>query len=504
MGKRRRMPATLSPVCPGGSGLDPSASSNDHCALCRASKSDPQTPDSIEPSDSALFTRMRALRPSGPESTLSSSPSDATGTSSYYGDDESCSVGWRDLGLNALSTLSLPGVIAFGSIPQNSVPDSTLMKDMPMSASYLPSSRPSVHKGYLGKQKLDGVPSPGEAPQARNDDLEDSSGGGAEEDPQITDGGFDPEKVRKKILDRPPSEPIPTTDPIVAVIYDSSSSTQRSMRPGPGLFAHKLFLPDHANLIKIPSNPMEIPQPLMNVIPLTPETWTREEVNSTAIENWTEVESPWADGHGQALDLASRVAAYTRTFLYQGDVGPGRSGRARTGVASQAGDNSGTESFKTANELQQDDEILALPTEAPGTTEIISLGASVVRDHRGFIYGQGKYEQSSDPEAKTETLGAARDAHHTKYFKLIRREGRPSHSVGPLDGRPRLPVEVGRRGWWGLDHLGDTPELLRGEGIQILDILEATSWMPRSMSQPIATGIRGGGIGAYEKRELLL
>ncbi|RPA94297.1 hypothetical protein L873DRAFT_1814648 [Choiromyces venosus 120613-1] len=615
--EKRCRPATVSPEGPGGSNPDLDTSSNGRRTPSHPCKSDPQTPDSIERATATLFTRIRALIASQPEGSLGSSPSGAAGTSSYYGNDESrSSVGRQGSGAKTESTSSSSGVIAFGSVPQHSVPDSIFMNHLPMPGSYLHSSQPNIYKRFLSKRKLDSVSCPSEAFRAQNDDdLEDSSSDDTEEDARIIDGGLDPEKVRKWILDRPPSEPIPTTDPIVSVIYDSSSSARQFIRPTPDLFAQELVFRQCANLVKTPPNSIETPQqPLVNIIPPTPEAWYKEGVNTTAIgpsliahtgtptpqeglpndelngrdnvkgictgadieslgsgdygyanvrasgDVPEEVESPegspdrigensvgntasngfrgkWPGGYyspfsssvtcsgsgveketadptcpdkkpqslrrvlksselgrkeprpevpirsverapirvanqtviplsassfgriiyeleemlNQALDLASRAVSDSRTALNQRDVSQSRRRSARISVAAHAtstGDNGGARSFKTANELGQDEENLAAPIEAFGSTEATSLSTAVVGSRNGrFINRRAQCEQSAEREpyleAETGTPGAARDVRRLENFEFTRRGGQPSGNVGPTHGQPHLPVETG-------------------------------------------------------------
>lgn len=274
----KRRPATAPPGLrntPPDPGLE-RASSN---RLLRSRQYKSQTPDSIEEAAASLFTRVRALIASQQqqEKSRDTSPSNGAATSSYYGDDESPTSDRREWGMKAHSTSSSSGVVAFKSVPHRSVPESTFTNDMPMPPSYLHSSQPvDLGENASSERKVGrvstawGAPSATEFDRRLGDDLEDSSGDDADEDAQVTDGGIDPEKVRRKVLDRPPSAPIPTTDPIVAVLYDSSSSTRRSLRQTPDLFPRKVVLKDYRKAAATPANTIATPQPLLNVIPATP------------------------------------------------------------------------------------------------------------------------------------------------------------------------------------------------------------------------------------------
>ena len=442
------------------------------------SKGDLQTLDSIEraAATGTLFTWVRALIASRLESTPASSPRDAPGAFPYYGGDEPRGgVARRDSRASA-ETVSSSEVAAIGSVPQYPVSDSTFMNDLPAPASCLQYSQPNIYKGFLSRRKLDRAPRNGVSFQAQNDHgLEDSSGDDTEEEPQITDGGLDPEMVREMVLDIPPSEPIPIIDPIVAVIYDGAFRAWKSVRPTPGLSVQKSALREYANLINTPPHSIETQQPLVNIIPPAPETWskggvadidpriiarvgasTTEEDLSNQIVITLSANSLWRIIHdlgdmlNRELDPASRTAAYPRAALNQRGASRSRGGDAGGSVAARSistGDVDGTESFKTANELGEDDEILALPTEALRTTETTSPSTSVVHNHDGGPAGsRGKCEQRTERgpilEAETEALGAARDLHCIGDFELICRESQPPQNVGPAHRLPHSSMGI--------------------------------------------------------------
>lgn len=460
-------PATHPPECPGGSNI----------ALdSHVSKSDLQTLDSIERAAATLFTRVRALIASRLESIPANSPRDAPGAFPYFGGDEPRGgVGRRDSKASA-ETVSSSEIAAIRSVPQYPVSDSTFMNGLPALASCLQHSLPNIYKGVLSRRKLDRAPCRGISFQAQNDDgLDDSSGDDTEEEPQITDGGLDPEKVWEMVLDIPPSEPIPIIDPIVAVIYDGTFRARKSVRPTPGLSEQKLALREYANLIKTLSRSIETQQPLMDIIPPVLEarskggvagigrsilaqvgTSTTEEdlLNQAAItlsaNSLLRIIHDLGDMLNRELDSANREAAYPRAALNQRGASRSQDGNARSSVAARSistGDVSGTESFKTANELGEDDGILALPTEALRTTETTSPGDSVVHNHDGGPAGsRAKCEQRTerDPylEAETEALEAARDLHCIGDFEPICKESQPPHNVGPAHRLPHSPVGI--------------------------------------------------------------
>ena len=463
-------PATASPECPGGSNIALDALCNDCRIPSRVSESDLQTLDSIERAAATLLARVRASIASRLESTPASSPRDAPGTFPYYGGDEPRGgVGRRDSRASA-ETVSSSEVTAIRSVPQHPVSDSTFMNDIPAPASCLQYSRPNIYKGFLSRRKLDRALCNGISFQAQNDDgLEDSSGDDTEEEPQITDGGLDPEMVREIVLDIPPSEPIPIIDPIVAVIYDSTFRAWKSVHPTPGLFVQESVLREYANLIETPPHSIETQQPLVNIIPPAPETRSEggaadigpsiiAQVGASTTEGdlsgrtviTLSANSLWRIIHDLGLDPASRTAAYPRAALDQRGASRSQGGNARSSVAARSistGDVSGMESFKTANELGEDDGILDLPTEALRTTETTSPSTSVVHNYDGGPAGsRGKCEQRTerDPhlEAETEALGAARDLPCIGDFEPICRESQPPRNVGPAHRRPHSSVGI--------------------------------------------------------------
>lgn len=330
----------------------------------QSERKSPPSPDSIELAAASLFTRVRAIitRRDGTDERSSSrlsnidddDPQDdspAGSVTPYYADEGESGgdSGSNRASLSTSATLSRMGESRMGNswlryttnealiFPYSSSPDSAIRLRSGAERSiagstvtdpdptlfrrpyFLHSSTDQIHKNLpkrISNRALGKVtPSPAASKVGtigrRSDD---SSSDEEAERTDVTVGGIDPEHVRMKILNRPPSTPIPLADPIFSVVYDSSSSS----RTRPDLFPRPLNPDSPARWpADTPINSLASPKPLIGVIPPTPAYFTSSSEKETSARAKKRSDKVFFDDEIQ--EITSTVVAHTGASTPEGD-----------------------------------------------------------------------------------------------------------------------------------------------------------------------------------------